>query len=64
MLDNIIEWSSLRKGLSNFDATTFYGIKKNYEKFKRFTSSQKYAIENVYFKWKIDKWVEARRNSS
>jgi len=52
-LDDIIEWSLTKK---KFDATTFYGIRDNYEEYGSFTHSQEIAIENVWSKWKIDRW--------
>jgi len=55
MLDDILDWSQLQ---DKFDSLTFVGIKENYEKYGNFTDLQQRAIENVYYKWKIDKWVE------
>jgi hypothetical protein len=55
MLDRILEWSESNP---KFDATTFEGIKEHYETYDEFTYLQENAIENVYYKWKIDKWYE------
>ena len=52
MLNNILDWASTK---SEFDDSTFKGIKDYYEERGQFTSRQEDAIENVYFKWKIDK---------
>tara|TARA_B100000902_G_C26438260_1_gene494806 strand:+ start:182 stop:367 length:186 start_codon:yes stop_codon:yes gene_type:complete len=53
MLDEILEWaeSNIR-----FDASTMEGIKTYYDEHMEFTDSQETAIENVYYKWNIDKW--------
>tara|TARA_E500000178_G_C16989297_1_gene739990 strand:- start:1714 stop:1911 length:198 start_codon:yes stop_codon:yes gene_type:complete len=59
MLDDIIEWSCTQE---HFHASTFYGIRDNYEKYNSFTYNQKRAIENVYFKFNVDKWNETRTN--
>ena len=52
MLNNILDWASTK---SEFDDSTFRGIKDYYEERGQFTSRQGDAIENVYYKWKIDK---------
>jgi len=57
MLDVILEWA---KRNSKFDASTMEGIQENYEIYGSFTSCQEYAIENVYYKWKIDQWYYGR----
>lgn len=55
MLKIILEWSDSKP---EFDDEVFRGIKKNYDKYGNFTPSQKRAIENVYYKWKVDKWYD------
>ena len=59
MLDRILEWAETK---DKFDASTFEGIKDHYEKYDEFTSRQIDAIENVYSKWKIDKWYYDKQN--
>ena len=59
MLECILEWAETNP---KFDATTFEGIKDHYENYGQFTYSQENAIENVYYKWKIDKWCEKQNN--
>jgi len=55
MLDSILEWANINP---NFNADTFEGIQDYYDTHDRFTMSQEIAIENVYYKWKIDKWYD------
>ena len=57
-LDQIISWAenSEKAQRMNFNAITFIGIKENYEQYSKFTNKQEQAIDNVYFKFNIDKW--------
>lgn len=57
MLERILEWA---KTNTRFDASTFEGIKDHYEQYNEFTCMQMTAIENVYYKWKVDKWYKTR----
>ena len=61
MLDDILEWSEHQ---DKFNSLTFIGIKDNYQEYGTFTDLQRRAIENVYFKWKVDKWVENRSSDN
>jgi hypothetical protein len=51
-LDRIIEWSSTRP---KFNISSFYGILNNAEFRKQFSSRQREAIDNVYYKCDIYK---------
>jgi hypothetical protein len=55
ILDRILKWA---KSNPSFDSMVFEGIKEHYEKYSKFTFRQMDAIENVYYKWKIDKWYD------
>jgi len=52
-LDCILEWSKSNK---KFNPDTFIGIQENYENYGSFTVNQEIAIENVFYRWKIDEW--------
>ena len=53
MLNCILEWAKTKP---KFNASTFQGIHQYYEDMEEFTLPQMEAIENVYYKWKVDKW--------
>jgi hypothetical protein len=55
MLERILEWA---KANPRFNTDTCEGIHEYYERYHRFTNEQEIAIENIYYKWKIDKWYE------
>lgn len=57
MLDHILEWA---KTNTRFDATTMHGIRDTLNDRNNITFSQMNAIVNVYYRWKIDKWVESK----
>jgi len=59
MLDRILEWAETNP---QFDASTCEGINDYYSDHYDFTSFQEDAIENVYYKWKIDKWYDKKYN--
>lgn len=52
-LDCIIAWA---KTNPKFECATFIGISENFEIYNRFTENQETAIDNVFYKWKIDQW--------
>jgi hypothetical protein len=54
-LERIIEWASDK---SFFNESTFIGIQDFYDEHCIFTISQETAIDNVYYKWKIDELYE------
>ena len=56
-LARILDWATTKP---EFNDTVFTGIKEYYEEHGHFTTSQEDAIDNVYFRWKIDKWCEKK----
>jgi hypothetical protein len=52
-LYSIIAWA---KTNPKFKCATFIGISENFEIYNRFTENQETAIDNVFYKWKIDQW--------
>jgi len=56
-LHSIIAWARDKPA---FNCATFNGIKENYAKYHKFTKKQEIAIDNVFYKWKIEDW--ARNN--
>ena len=59
MLECILEWAKINP---RFNTSTIEGIKEHYENYYYFTLMQMEAIENVYYKWKIDKWYKSNFN--
>lgn len=53
-LHSIIAWA---KDKPMFNCATFIGILDNYAKYHKFTKKQEMAIDNVFYKWKIEDWV-------
>jgi len=58
MLDCILEWAETHP---NFDASVFESIESYYYDQGEFTGRQQDAIENVYYKWRVDIWADFNR---
>lgn len=58
-IEMILEWA-MNKGGKPFDTTTIEGIQEYYEINGDYTSNQENAIDNIYDKFKIEKWFENR----
>ena len=59
-LHRILDWATTKSGFNDY---VFTGIKDYYEEYGHLTTSQEDAIDNVYYKWKIDKWYEKNKKN-
>jgi hypothetical protein len=56
-LFRILEWAESNE---KFDESTFIGISEYYDEHYEFTDMQELAIDNVYYKWKVDLWHDKK----
>ena len=59
----IIEWKTRNKHIK-FDSSLFENILQYYQERGEISVKQEKAIENVYSKWRINKWVSLHRKKT
>jgi hypothetical protein len=62
-VDNILLWALNKKGRP-FDTSFIDSLKEYYETRGEFTISQENAIDNIYEKFRVQKWIEKQYRSN